>query len=802
MSEIVRTIAVDFDPFAESECLALPLTGPQREIWAATQQGSDASCAYNQCFALTLRGALSVESLARALHEVTERHAALRARLDPNGEGQRIAAAAPPAMPVDDLSSHHPEQRHDAVARILREEASRPLNLCAGPPLRARLVRESPDLHRLILTVHHIVCDGWSSAVLLADLGRLYAADRHGLTAQLPVAASYRKYLADEAERTGTAAARVDEDYWASQYADHVPVLDLPADGSRPALKTYNGARKDHRIEETLYRSVKAMGARHGCTLFVTLLAAFEALLLRLSGQEDFVVGIPMAGQALLENAHLVGHCVNMVPLRCRVEPAATFEDHLKRVRESFLEAQLHQQVTFGSLLRRLNVPRDPGRTPLVAVTFNIDRIGAPFDFGNELELLAVESARKRFVNFELSINAVDSGTDLVLECEYNTDLYSADTIDRWLCHYRVLLQAIAERPGQRLDELPLLTEMERRRLIFERNETPDPPSAGTTLHELVEIQARRTPDAIAVVTEHGRLSYRELDTRASQLAHWLRQNGVSADTPIPICAERSLEMVVGLLGILKAGAGYVPIDPELPSTRMEHILDEIDGPILLTQDDVAARLPLQRARFVCLDSDWPVIGRSPATAADHGGAPETLAYVIYTSGSTGRPKGVMVTHRAICNHMHWMQRVYPLTPADVVLQKTGYGFDASVWEFFAPLMAGARLVMARPGGHLDPGYLADAILSYGVTRLQLVPSQLRLLLEDPAFWSCAPPLTHVFCGGEPLTAELCEEFYRRMPHASLHNLYGPTECTVDATAWDVPRSGIPPHVPIGRPID
>ncbi|HJQ64329.1 MAG TPA: non-ribosomal peptide synthetase, partial [Burkholderiales bacterium] len=335
-----------------------------------------------------------------------------------------------------------------------------------------------------------------------------------------------------------------------------------------------------------------------------------------------------------------------------------------------------------------------------------------------------------------------------------------------------------------------------------EWNDTAVPSPAGTLLHELFEEQAARTPDAVAVVASDQRLCYRELDVRATQLARWLQRNGAEAGTLVPICVERSAEMVIGLLGILKAGAGYVPVDPDLPAQRIGYMLEEARAPIILAQQHLVPRLPENRSRTVCLDTDWPAIVKEPASPAAKRTTENSVAYVIYTSGSTGRPKGVIVPHVAICNHMHWMQRAYPLAPADAVLQKTGFGFDASVWEFFAPLMAGARIVMARPGGQLDPAYLAEAILSHGATRLQLVPSQLRLLLEEPAFWCCAPPLKDVFCGGEPLTPELCTDFYRRLPHANLHNLYGPTEAAVDSTAWRCPRERMPPVIPIGRPID
>ena len=394
--------------------------------------------------------------------------------------------------------------------------------------MRAKLIREAPDVHRLVITAHHIVCDGWSSAVLFGDLARIYAADRYGLPAQLPVASSYRDYVAREVVRADDAQARADADYWAQQYADSIPVLELPLDAPRPGIKTYSGARQELRLDESLCRALKAAGAKHGCTLFVTLLAGFEALLSRLSGQEDFVVGVPMAGQTLLENGHLVGHCVNLMPLRCRIEPAARFVDHLKSVRHAFLDAQSHQQVSFGSLIRKLNVPRDLSRTPLVSVTFNIDKLGTPFDFG-ELALEAVETP-KRFLNFEISINVVDIGRELIVECEYNTDLFTAATIGRWLGHYKVLLETIALDPEQRIDELPLLTEAERQQLLVEWNDTAANYPPTRRLRNCSKRRPRARPRQWRWSMKGSRLTYRSSTPAPTKVAHHLARHGVGPE--------------------------------------------------------------------------------------------------------------------------------------------------------------------------------------------------------------------------------------------------------------------------------
>ncbi|MGQ0750491.1 MAG: non-ribosomal peptide synthetase [Betaproteobacteria bacterium] len=800
-NDVPVTIPVDFDPFSgHAADHGVPLTEPLREMWAAAQMGNDASCSYNQTFMLRLRGPLGVESMENALRRTIERHDALRVSIDENGEQQHIAAPLEIALPLIDHSALPEESRRRALEAMVQEEAVTPFDLTVAPLLRAKLVRESQQVHRLVVTIHHIVCDGWSSAIFLGDLAAAYAADRYGLAPTLPAAVSYRDYAINEVARSADATAREDEDYWVQQFADSIPVLDLPTDKPRPGFKTYSGATQELRLDETLCSAVKATGAKHGCTFFVTLLAAFEALLARLSGQDDFVVGIPMAGQALLESGHLVGHCVNMIPLRCRADQTAPFSDHLRSVRDSFLAAQSHQQLTFGSLVRRLRLSRESSRTPLVSVTFNIDKIGAPFDFG-ELALDAVETAPRRFVNFELSVNVVDSGRDLLIECHHNRDLYAAETIVRWMQHYRTLLAAIVRDPGQRIDELPLLTKKEEAQLKCDWNDTYFECPRDTLLHELCSDQATRTPRNTAFEFEGERLTYEELDRRTNQLARHLLTLGVRPDTLVPLCTERSLEMVIGMIGILKAGGAYVPVDPDYPRQRIAHILQDVQAPVALSQHRLHDRLPAGCGRIVDLDAQWNEIAGSSADSVPRTANPSSIAYVIYTSGSTGRPKGVLIPHSGICNLMSWMQARYRFAESDALLQKTPFGFDASVWEFFAPLIAGARLVLARPGGHLDPAYLAQSIVHRRISILKVVPSQLSLLLEEPSFAHCAPPLKRIFSGGEPLTPELCEAVSARLPGVTLHNLYGPTETSIDATVWDCPAGAIPPVVPIGKPV-
>ena len=779
-NEAPVTIAVDFDPFAEEvDGYTLPLTEPLREMWAAAQMGEQASCSYNQTFVLTLRGRLSVESMESALRQVIEHHDSLRVSIDNEGEQQRIAATVPVTLPVVDLTGLSENAQREEVRKILQAEAVEPFDLAAAPLLRARLVRESVDVHRLILTVHHIVCDGWSSSVLLGDLARIYAADRHGLPAQLPPTFPYREYVAREAARDSNPQAREDEEYWVGQFADGIPVLDLPLDRRRPALKTYSGALQTLKIDESLYRAVKTTGARHGCTPFVTLLAAFQGLIMRLSGQDDFILGIPMAGQGQLENPRLVGHCVNLIPLRCRLQPSASFADHLGQVRSAFLEAQSHQQLTFGSLLQRLSIPRDPGRTPLVAVTFNIDRTGAPFDFG-ELTLTGVETAPKRYVNFEFSINVVDDGRELVVECEYNTDLYDRATIERWLMHFKVLLASVAANPNTPLTSLELLTDDERQQLIsrWNRYEQYD---CAACLHQRFERQAASTPDAIAITCDGHSLTYAELNRRANRIAHHLRALGVAPNELVGLRMERSIELVVAILGILKSGAGYLPLDPAYPQARVAYMLEDSGVSVVLAEKSLAPDLASSPVEIVLLDepiaapeTDPPCVSRT-----DH------LAYVIYTSGSTGRPKGVQITHYNVTRLFDATDAWFHFDRHDVWTLFHSYAFDFSVWELWGALLYGGRVVVVPYWVSRSPEAFRDLLVNERVSVLNQTPAAFgQLINADLSSPKADYALRYVIFGGEALELQALRPWFERYGDEQplLVNMYGITETTVHVT--------------------
>ncbi len=782
-------VPIEFDPFADSGQTRLPLTPQQIEVWVESQMGREASCAYNQCYVLHLRGPLSAPSMSNALNVVIGRHAALRAVFNQEATSQLIRPSLEVALPVHDLAGLPPAERQASLDRMINEETTQPFDLANGPLVRARLLRWSAELHRLVVTVHHIVCDGWSSTVLFSDLATAYAADRLGLSARLPAATSYHAYVEAEAARTDAAD---DEAYWLHQFANGAPVLDLPGDRPRPAVRTRNGGRETLGVDAIRYKQLKAVGAKHGATLFHTLLAAFETLMFRLSDQSDMVIGMPIAGQLQMEDSHLVAHCVSILPLRCRIAPDSSFSDFLRQVRTSVLDAQGHPNLTFSGLLPHLKLDRDLSSPPLVSVLFNIDKLGAKFDFG-DLVVERVETP-KRFVTFDVSVNVVDSGADLVFEFDYNTDLFDAATIQRWLGHYQVLLAEIVRDPSQIMARIDILGAQERQRLLIEGSSPRCSQADAPLVHGQFEAQVARTPSALALVAGDARLQYAELNDRANRLAHHLRGKGVGRGDLVGICLERTSDLVVALLAVLKAGAAYLPLDPNYPADRITFMLEDARAKVLVTVEALAPAAPTAGTTSVLLDRHRGEIAIQPTANPEPVATAANLAYVIYTSGSTGKPKGVQVTHGALVNFLWSMKHEPGLTSTDVLAAVTTISFDIAGLELYLPLIVGARIELVSREIAADGVRLAALLDECGATVLQATPSTWRMLLDDN--WKGRKGL-RALCGGEGLPRDLANALLERV--GELWNLYGPTETTIWSTLERVqPGAG---SITIGRPI-
>ena len=780
---------VDFDPFGACPRQHLwPLTEPQAEMWTAAAMGAEANCAYNQCFAFTLDGPLCVESLGAALGQLVARHKALRVVIPEDGSGQTLLPPFEVQLTLEDLSAVDLAYQESRVAAILERESTTPFDLAKGPLVRALVVRESADRNQFVLTVHHIVCDGWSSTVLFSDLGRLYTADRVGIPAQLPNAASYRDFLTSQARPEERAIAASDEDYWAEQYATGAPILELPLVRPRPAAKTYRSAREELRLDADLYAALKRTAAESGATLFAALLAAYEVLLYRLSGQSDFVVGIPYAGQPELDNPALVAHCVNTLPLRARLDPAAPFAEHLRTVRDELANAWDHSHLTFGGLVRRLNIPRDRSRTPLVSTTFTIDKVGAPFDFGDVT--IASLTTPRSYANFELAVNILDSGSDLVVECDYNADLFDGPTLRAWISHYGTLLRAIVARPDSALQALPILNDEDKRTILEAWNNTQTNFPDEKRLHRLFEAQVRRTPDSEALIDGTERLSYADLNSHANRLAYRLRRANVGPGITVGVCQKRHWNLIVTLLAIMKAGGAYVPLDPQYPKDRLAFMLEDSGARVLVTQADLAASFDGFVLERIVVDDPAESLESESAGDLDMGASNNDLAYVIYTSGSTGVPKGVAIEHRSAGTLIYWARTVFSDHELSGFLASTSVCFDLSVFEIFVPLAFGGRVILADHALEIASIPARDEVVL-----VNTVPSAATEIVRAHAM----PESVETVClAGEFLSTRLVDQVYSAGHVERVIDLYGPSEDTTYST-FTVREPRAP--ATIGRPI-
>ena len=782
---------VEHDPFAgPAIAVIVPTTEPQREIWVAAHVSDEASLSYNESVTLWLRGSLDVDALRGSLADVTARHDALRATF--SGDGLTMLVAAQTDLPFEfvDWSAQSAEGRNASWSKLLEREATEPFDLTRGPLARAKLVRIGETEHRLVFTAHHIVCDGWSTAVVVREWAALYSARVRRTSAALGPEDGFASFARAHADPERVQRAQEDESYWVAQYAEGVPVLELPLDRPRPPLKTYASFRLDGELDAGLVRDLRKFASGERASLFAALFSGFGALMSRLSGQNDIVVGVPAAGQSVGGHDSLVGHCVNMLPLRATVDADEPFRALLGRTRTRILDAYEHQEYTFGSLLRRLPLARDPSRLPLVSVVFNLDRGTDPDTIRFEGLTAEQTTNPRRFENFDLFLNAVELAGKVSLECQYNADLFDGSTIRRWFESYARLLRSAVETPDQPVGRLAMVPDGDLA-LLDRWNDESTRPVSTSLVHELVEAQVARTPAAIAVEMDGMRLTYADLDSRADALAWRLRDAGVRKGSLVGLCVERSPEMLVGLLGILKAGGAYVPLDPEYPSDRLAFMVRDSRMAALVTQEKLRSELKLDAAHVIVLGDEDGARGRVPAEGS---ATPTDPAYVIYTSGSTGTPKGVLVPHGAVVNLLESVRADPGMSAADVVLAVTTLSFDIAVSEVVLPLTVGARIVLASREVASDGERLLALLRSSGATFVDATPATWRLLLT--AGWAGGEGLRAI-CTGEALPTSLAAELVKRC--AVVHNGYGPTETTVWSTFWKVANPV--GRVLIGKPV-
>ncbi|MGH7586664.1 MAG: amino acid adenylation domain-containing protein, partial [Gemmatimonadales bacterium] len=771
-----------------------PLSYAQQRLWFLDHL-VPGHAFYNCAAAVRLQVALFPDVLERSLNEIVGRHEALRTTFPSRGgrAAQVIAPSLRLPLPVIDLRDLPPLEREGEALRLATEEARKPFDLAVGPLVRTTLLRLGDHDHVFLLTMHHIVSDGWSMNIFFDELKELYGAlcaGRAPVLAELPIqyadfALWQRGYL-----EGGTLEKQLA--YWKRQLAD-LPVLQLPVDRPREAMREFAGARQYRTMPADLLASLKGLSQRENVTLFMVLLAGLQALLHRYTGQTDIVVGGPIANRNHLDVEGLIGFFVNSVVLRTDVSGDPTFLELLQRVRETALAAYANEDVPFEKLVEVLEPERNMWLNPLYQVSLQYFSLAESPRGGAQVEI------EKGTAAIDIAIDVLESPDGLVIRTEYSAELFDPATITWMIAHLEMVLRGAATSPDRRISELPLLEDDERRRIVVEWNQTRAERSVGARLHALFEAQADRTPDATAVVFRDEHLTYSELEARANRLARYLRAHGVGTETLVAVSIERSPDLVVALLGVLKAGGAFVPLDPDYPRERLALMLRDSKAAVVLGYDGSLDGVDVGSARRIGMDVDAPAIAGAEATRPEGGASAQNLAYVIYTSGSTGRPKGVMVEHRAVCNQLLWMQDAFPLLESDRVPQKYSLSFDVSVLEIFGTLMAGARLILMEPGRHVDVSYLATLIAEEKVTVIDLVPSLLRALLDEPGF-RAAPCLRRVTCGGEVLPVDLRDQFFERVG-GELNNMYGPTEATITAT-YHTCRPGDPKWaVPIGKPV-
>jgi amino acid adenylation domain-containing protein/FkbM family methyltransferase len=776
----------------------LPLSFAQQRLWFLHQL-EPGSAAYHVPILIRLTGSLEVRTLEQSIREIIDRHESLRTTFK-NVNERAVQVIAPTGswrrswrLGAIDLSAS--EEAEAEALRLAQKAAVLPFDLSNGPLFRATLWRLDVDAHILLLSMHHIVADGWSIGVFVSELSALYnafAGGRPSPLAELPC--QYVDFAQWQRQQLSGDALAAHLAYWKQRLSGPLPPIELPG---RRVLSTnqVSAATEQMPLPEHLYTALQRLTRQRGVTTFMTLLATFQTLLHRYTGLDDIVVGTPVANRTRIETESLVGFFANTLVLRGDVSGDPSFDELLARVRTLTLEAHAHQDVPFELLVEELQPERDLNRTPLFQIMLVMQNTPpAVMDLpGVRVEQLELESTAPKF---DLVLFLKESDGSLTASWEYNPARFDAETIKGLASHFETLLESAIADPDQRISRLKMLADDERHSIVTGLNETAVEYPRASGLHKLFEAQMARTPGATALVHNNERLSYEELNARANQLAHYLRGLGAGSETLVGICLERSLEMVIGLLGILKAGAAYVPLDPSYPQERQSLMIEEAGIRVVLTTQRFREMLSVDA---ISLDADWNLIALESKANPATNTVPGNVAYVIYTSGSTGKPKGSMITHEGICNRLLWMQEAYQLTTADRVLQKTPYTFDVSVWEFFWPLITGARLVMARPGGQGDSRYLVDVIKQQEITTLHFVPSMLAVFLDERGARDCRS-LKRVICSGEALPYELKEKFVKLLP-AELHNLYGPTEASVDVTYWDCRSAIEPPVVPIGRPI-
>lgn len=782
-----------------------PLSFPQQRLWFIDQlyQGSPF---YNIPSAIHIKGTLDVMALKQSLNEIIRRHEAWRTTFA-IADKQPLQAIAPNLtweLPIINLEYLSGKDWEREVEQLAKEEAEKPFDLAQGPLVRARLLRLGEAEHVFLLTMHHIVSDGWSIGVFARELATLYTAFSKGQSSPLPeLPIQYADFAVWQRQHLQGERLNTQLNYWKQQLGGDLPVLQLPTDRPRPAVPKFSGAKQYFTFSQTLTEALSKLCQQEEVTLFMTLIAAFNTLLYRYTEQEDILVGSSIANRNRAELEGMIGLFVNTLVIRTDLSDNPSFRALLSRVREVTLNAYANQDLPFEKLVEELQPERDLSRNPLFQVMFVLQNTPTSVQevAGLTLRTLEFDSGTAQFDMF-LSIN--ESKQALTGFLEYSTELFDAVTINRFIDNFQTLLESIVANPNQPISTLPLLTAKQQEQLLVEWNNTRSNYPHSASPHQLFEQQVEQAPDVVALIDRSQQLTYRQLNQRANQLAHYLQKLGVTTETFVAICLERSVEIVVGILAILKAGGAYIPLDPNYPVERLSFMLSDSQASVLLTQQEILDKLPKSSATTVCLDVHKDFIAQESQENLISTSTGDSLAYVIYTSGSTGTPKGVLGTHRGTVNGLHWLWKTYPFTSEDICCQKTAISFVDSIWEIFAPLLQGIPTVIIPDAIVKEPQRFLETLAHHKVTRVVLVPSLLRLILDT--YGNLTQNLSKLklwITSGEALSIDLARTFQQLIPSAKLLNLYGSSEVSANVTYYDIellPETAT--SVPIGRAIN
>jgi amino acid adenylation domain-containing protein len=784
---------VDFNPFEEGiEIDKIVSTNePQKEIWLSCAVGGEqSSLAYNESVSLDLQGDFHSSHFLEALHTIVSRHEALRSSVSPNGESLFIYKNIPFDIPLIDISTATAQQ--ELLTAFTQAQMHSLFDLEEGPLFRMFLHKLSNHHYYFTLVVHHIVGDGWSLGVILEDLSKLYNASLNREDLALEEATQISQYAAEMADFEQSIAYRRVQDYWLDMYKESVPVLDLPTDFPRPATRTYKAERLDYQLTPELVEKLKKTGAKVGCSLVNTLLSAFEVFLYLQTNQRDIVVGLPTAGQAATGHFDLVGHCVNLLPLRSSIDPALPFNAFLKLRKAAFFDAYEHQQFTFGQLIKKLNIQRDHSRIPLVPVIFNIDMgMGEHVHFDQLTHTLI--SNPRAYETFEIFLNATSSKSAFTLEWSYNTQLFSRETITKMASGFEELLQAIATDASVAIKDLSLKNTASWSAQLKLWNNTAQAFPKGKPFTTLVDQFAIQSPTKTALKFKDKSFTYQQLFELSNKFSHWLIAGGIKKGDIVGLLVDRSAEMVVALLGILKAGATYIPLDPEYPEERITYMLADSDARMLVLSKIYSGKFDTT-AKECIVENIWAELGTLPKDLPTISIQGSDLAYVLYTSGSTGKPKGVKIKHDNLVNFLVSMQAVPGINATDRLLAITTISFDIAGLELYLPLIAGAELVVCPQDAARDGRLLLELIEDQNITIMQATPATWRMMIDSG--WSKHYQLK-VLCGGEALAKDLADKLLAQCD--SLWNVYGPTETTIWSTLKQVSKHD--EVLSIGHPI-